>query len=233
MKRPCERLLVAVLFGALVLAHAAAAAPQEQGETPRLLSADLVLDVEDPTAALVSATFLLAGEGEVVVLLADLPGQLLDQLEFRVDGKNVPFTEERRSSAMRAMRPGEAAGAEVLELSYRVHNIAAARFRFALPVPEATPSGDERSVQLTVRLPGGARFAGNSFPPLLATGSGEFTAATLAVPAQVHVVFGDAGVWLWAHRILEWTALGVAVAMLLAGWYWSRRRAGDHAAVTR
>lgn len=191
----------------------------------RLLSAGIILDIEDPTAAAVSATFRLAGEGEVVVLLADLPGQQLDQLEFRVDGKRVSFTEERRSSAMRAMRPAEAAGAEVLEFSYRVRNAAAARYRFALPVPEAIPSGEERSVHLTVRLPGDARFAGNSFPPLRAMGDGEFTAATLAVPAQAHIVFGDAGLGLWAHQILEWTALGVATALLLVGWYWSRRHA--------
>ncbi len=225
MKRLREFLFVSVVVGTFVPAHAAGAAPQEQGDGTRLLSAEIILDIEDPTAATVSATFRLAGAGEIVVLLADLPGQRLDQLEFRIDGESVPFTEERRSSAMRAMRPGEAAGAEVLEVSYRVRNDAPARYRFALPVPEATPTGEERSVHLTVRLPDGARFAGNSFPPLLTAGSGEFSAATLAVPAQAHVVFGDAGVGLWMHQILEWTALAVAAAMLLAGWYWSRRRA--------
>lgn len=225
MNRFFEFLLVAVLFGTFVPAHAAAAAPQEQGDGTRLLSAEIILDIKDPTAAAVSAVFRLAGEGEIVVLLADLPGQQLDQLEFRVDGKSVPFTEQRRSSAMRSMHPGESAGAGVLEISYRVRNAAPARYRFALPVPEATPTGKERSVHLIVRLPDGVRFAGNSFPPLLAAGSGEFSAATLAVPAQVHVVFGDVGAALWAHQILEWTALAVAAAMLLAGWYWSRRRA--------
>ncbi len=214
-----------MVVGTFVPAHAAAAAPQEQGEGMRLLSAEIILELEDPTAATVSARFRIAGAGEIVVLLADLPGQRIDQIEFRVDGESVPFTEERRSSAMRAMRPGEAAGAEVLEVSYRVRNAAPARFRFVLPVPEATPTGEERTVRLTVRLPDGARFAGNSFPPLLATGGGEFSADTLAVPAQVHVVFGDAGAALWAHLLLEWTALAVAAALLLAGWYWSRRHA--------
>ncbi len=100
-------------------------------------------------------------------------------------------------------------------------------------MPEATPTGEERSVRLTVRLPDGARFAGNSFPPLFSMGNQEFSAATLAVPALAHVVFGAAGMRLWAHQILEWAALGVATAMLLAGWYWSRRRAGKLGAVGR
>jgi hypothetical protein len=218
-------MLVAVVLGAFVPAHAAAAAPQEQGDGTRLLSAEILLDIKDPTVATVSATFRLAGEGEVVVLLADLPGQRLDQFEFRIDDESVPFTEERRSSAMRALRSGKAVGAGFVAIGYRVRNAAPARYRFALPVPEATPTGEERSVQLIVQLPDGARFAGNSFPPLLATGSGEFAATTLAVPGQAHVVFGDAGMALWAHLILEWTALAVAAAMLLAGWYWSRCRA--------
>jgi len=225
VKRLYALLLVVVLFGSFVPAHAAVAGPQEQGEGTRLLSGDIVLDVEGPTAAAVSATFRLGGEGEVVVLLADLPGQQLEQLEMRIDGLEVTFIEERRSSAMRAMRSSGAVGAGLLEISYRVQNAPAASYRFALPVPEATPTGEERSVRLTVRLPDGARFAGNSFPPLLAIGSGEFSAATLAVPAIAHIVFGEAGLRLWAHQIMEWAALLVAVAMLLAGWYWSRRRA--------
>ncbi len=225
MKRLRETVLVAVVFGTFVPAHAAGASPQEQGEGTRLLSAEISLDIEDSTAATVSAFFRLEGEGEVVVLLADLPGQRLDRFEFQIDGESVPFTEERRSSAMRALRSGKGVGVGVVAIGYRVRNAAPARYRFALPVPEATPTGEERSVQLTVGLPDGARFAGNSFPPLLATGSGELGTATLAVPAQVHVVFGDAGVGLWAHRILEWTSLAVAAGMLLAGWYWARRRA--------
>ena len=233
MKRSCICLLFVVVFGARAPAHAAAAAGQEQGAATRLLSGDILLDVEDPTRAEVSATFRVDGEGALVVLLANLPGQRLDQLELRVDGRSVAFTEERRSSALRAVHPLDAAGAELLEISYRVQNTAAARYRFALPVPEAIPAGEERSVHLTVRLPDGARFAGNSFPPLLSVGNGEHSAATLAVPALVHVVFGDAGVRLWAHKILEWAALGVATAMLLAGWYWSRRRGGNLGAVAR
>jgi hypothetical protein len=224
VKRLCQILLV-VVFGTFVPAHAAAAAPQEQGEGTRLLSAEIFLVIEDPAAAWVTALFRLEGEGEVVVLLADLPGQRLDQFEFQIDGENVPFTEERRSSAMRALRSGKVAGVGVVAIGYRVRNAAPAHYRFALPVPEATPTGEERSVQVTVGLPDGARFAGNSFPPLLAIDSGKYAATTLAVPGQVHIVFGDAGAALWAHQILEWTSLAVAVAILLAGWYWSRRRA--------
>jgi len=231
VKRSYVTLLVFVLSGVLVPAHAAAAAPQEQGDATRLLSGEIILDIEAPTAAAVSATFRLVGSGDLVVLLADLPGQRIEQLEFRVDGESVAFAQERRSSAMLAMRPSGAAGAEVVEISYRVQSAAAAAYRFALPVPEATPSGEERSVHLTVRLPDGAAFAGNSFPPLRVTEGTEFSAATLAVPAQAHVVFGDVGPRLWAHQILEWAALGVATAMLLAGWYWSRRRASKLAVV--
>lgn len=243
--------------------HAAVARPQEQGGGTRLLSGDIVLDIESPAAAAVSARFRLGGEGAVIVLLADLPGQQIEHIEMRIDGRDVTFDQERRSSALRAVRPaaepgaevaaesrpeagagvaaepgpeaaaqagsrpGTAVGAELLEISYRVRNAASALYRFALPVPEATPTGAERSVGLTVRLPGDARFAGNSFPPLLAEAGAEWRAATLAVPALAHVVFGDATPRLWAHQILEWTALVVATAMLLAGWYWSRRRAGD------
>ena len=199
----------------------------------RLVSGDIILDIEAPTAAAVSATFRLSGQGELAVLLADLPGQRLEQLELRVDGEKVTFVEERRSSALRAVRPRAAPGFEILEVSYRVQNAASARYRFALPVPEATPTGEERSVRLTVRLPDDARFVGNSFPPLLAEGDGEWSASTLAVPAQAHVVFGDAGLWLWAHRILEWAALGAATALLLSGWYWSRRRAAKLGAAAR
>jgi len=233
VRRLRELLLVAVVFGTFVPAHAAAAASQEQGDGIRLLSAEIALDIKDSTVATVSAFFRIAGEGEVVVLLADLPGQRLDQFEFRIDDESVSFTEERRSSAMRALRSGKAVGAGWVAIGYRVRNEAPARYRYALPVPEATPTGEERSVQLTVRLPDGARFEGNSFPPLLATDSGELATATLAVPAQAHVVFGDAGAALWAHQILEWTALAVATAMLLAGWYWSRRRARNLAEAAR
>jgi len=225
VKYSCARLLVVALIGAFAPAHAAVAAPQEQGGGRRLLSGEIVLDIEAPSAAAVSAAYRLGGEGELIVLLADLPGQQLEQLEMRVDGQEVAFVEERRSSAMRAIWPSGAVGAGLLEISYRLRNVAPAHYRFALPVPEATPTGEKRSVRLTVRLPEGASFAGNAFPPLLATGGGEFAAVTLAVPAQAHVVFGDAGAALWMHQILEWTALVVAAAILLAGWYWSRRRA--------
>ena len=217
MKRSCICLLVAVLSGAFVPANAAVAAPQEQGATRQLLSAEIVLDISGPTNATVSAIFQLAGSGEMAVLLADLPGQQLEQIEIRVDGRSTIFTEERRSSALRALLSRAASDATVVEITYGVQTTESSAYRFALPVPEATPTGEERSVQLTVRLPAGARFAGNSFPPLLATASGEFSAATLAVPAQAHVVFGDAGLQLWAHQIMEWTALGTAIAMLLAG----------------
>lgn len=193
------------------------------------MSGDILLDIDGPTNAAVSATFRLEGSGELVVLLADLPGQQLDQLEVRVGGRSLAFAEERRSSAMRAIRLGEAIGNGLVEITYRVRSAASAPYRFALPVPEATPAGEERSVRLIVRLPAGAKFAGNAFPPLLATASGEFSAATLAVPAQAHVVFGDAGLRLWAHKIIEWAALGTAIAALLAGWTWNRRRLGARA----
>ena len=134
---------------------------------------------------------------------------------------------------MRAILPLDAVGAELLEISYRVQSAESAPYRFALPVPEATPSGDERSVRLTVRLPDNARFAGNSFPPLIATTETELSASTLAVPAMAHIVFGDAGLQLWAHQIMEWAALGAAAALCLGGWYWSRRRAGKIATAAR
>lgn len=227
-------------FGALAPAHAAVARPQEQGEVARaearLVSGDIDLDIAGPRAATVSATFRLAGDGEIVVLLANLPGQRLEELEMRVNGANVAFVQERRSSAMRSIRAaavmeraggaGLAAAGRLVQISYRVRSAATARYRFALPVPEATPGGEERSVRLTVQLPDGAAFAGNSFPPLRAAAEGEWTAATLAVPAQAHVVFGDAGLQLWGDQLLQGSALGVATVLLLAGWVWSRRRVG-------
>jgi len=219
-------LLVVVLFGALAPDHAAAAAPQEQGDGPRLLSAEISVDIKDRAEAEVSAFFRLAGGGEVTVLLADLPGQRLEQLQFHIDGESVPFTEERRSSAIRALRARVDAGG-VVAIGYRLRSEAPAHYRFALPVPEATPTGEERSIQLTVRLPDGARFMGNSFPPLLASAAGELSAATLAVPAQAHIVFGQAGLELWAHKILEWAALGAAMLLILGGWIWNRRATGN------
>ncbi len=213
------------LFGALAPANAAVVAPQEQGAQRRLLSGEITLDIEAPLAAAVAATFRLGGEGEVVVLLADLPGQRLEQLELLVDGRRAMFVDERRSSALRALRLRDADGAELLEISYRVHGDGPSPYRFALPVPEAIPTGEERSVRLTVRLPDGANFAGNSFPSLLSTGDTEWTATAVAVPAIAHVVFGDVGIRLWAHRLLEWSSLGVAIAMLIGAWQWSRRRA--------
>ena len=146
------------------------------------------MTVDGPTAARVAATFELAGSSAAALLLAELPGQTIEAVEIRIDGVPLPGAAEPRSSALRAYAlPAPAAGR--LEVSYRLEGSDPARFRYALPVPEATPTGDTDVVRLVVTLPDGADFAGNVFPPM-EPGEAGLEASLAAVPAVVHVVFG-------------------------------------------
>lgn len=209
----------------MVPAHAAVAAPQEQGGGRHLRAAVIDLTIESARAARVHAAFEFAGSGPVVVLIADLPGQRIDALEASVAGRPAAVEPTRRSSALRAFAVNTGLGGDQLTIAYRVTNTSAADFRYALPVPEAAPTGAERSVRLAVSTPAGAAFAGNAFPPLTAAGPDAWAASLVAVPSLAHVVFGDAGVALYQHRVLEFLAIGGALGLLLFGWGWSRRRA--------
>ena len=108
-------------------------------------------------------------------------------------------------------------------MSYRLGGSDAPPYRFAMPVPESTPGGDTDVVRLAVTLPDGAAFAGNVFPPM-EVGDDVLAAELAAVPAILHVVFGEAGAELYRHRVLEIEALGLAAVLLLAGWWWHARR---------
>jgi len=197
-----------------------------------LVSARIALGVLSAEVASVSATFEFTGDGDIAILLPDLPDQQLSDLEFHIGRGPADFVIERRSSAMQALvvasltpeqrSPRTPPGLTRVSVTYRIRNGPAARFRFALPVPEAAPSGDVRSVELWVVLPDGAEFAGNAFPPLQAVREG-WTATLVAVPSLVHVVFGDVGLELRQHRVLEWIAIGGSSLLLLLGWGWSRR----------
>ena len=179
-----------------------------------------------------SGFFVVVGTEAPVFLLPELPGQQLEVLRVDVGGvENVAFVEERRSSALRALRlndvEGDPASERTIAILYRIESTDEAAYRFALPVPTAVPTGEERSVRVNVQLPSGEAFAGNAFPPMTAAEDGRLEARLVAVPSLVHVVFGDAGVALWTHVWLEWIAMGAAVAVLLCGWYWNRRAARE------
>jgi hypothetical protein len=193
------------------------------------VSAVIDLTIESAGAASVEALFELAGSGPIVVLLADLPGQRVEDLEASMAGRPVALTTTRRSSALRAFSVDAAAVGDQLTLAYRVTNATGSDYRYALPVPEAVPTGEERSVRLAVSTPAGAAFAGNAFPPLTGTGPDAWEASLVAVPSLVHMVFGEAGIALRQHRVLEGLAIGGALGLLLFGWGWSRRRAASGA----
>jgi hypothetical protein len=216
--------LLSAAVGVLLPANAAAAGGQEQGPPPLLRSASLAVEVATPRSATVSATFELEAADEIVLLLTRIPGQRIDRLRFEIDGAEVTPVREQRSSAIVAYRLAGAPASSAVSVAYDIESDAEAAYRFALPVPEATPSGEERAVRLDVLLPPGAAFAGNAFPVLVASGDG-WRNETIAVPALLHVVFGDAGASLLAHRLLEVTAIAMALVLIGGGWFVQRRRA--------
>ncbi|NKB86768.1 MAG: hypothetical protein GKS06_00910 [Acidobacteria bacterium] len=221
MKRSSSILLFLTAIAA-VPAHAAVAGAQEQDADAQLERGEVVVTVETPTAAAVAATFDLGGRGTPAILLAEQPGQTLEDIEVTLNGARLDPVLSRRSSALGALTlPPDAVGS--LTIRYRITGSEASAYRFTLPVPEATPSGDTDAVSLRVALPPGAAYAGNAFPPLV-SGPQGLVASLVAVPSLVHVVFGDAGAELHQHRWLEALSLGVALALLLAGWWWHARR---------
>jgi hypothetical protein len=216
--------ILSAVVGILVPANAAAVGAQEQGPPPRLRSASLSVDVAAPDSAAVRAAFEFASTGEIVLLVTQIPGQRIEALSFEADGAEVTPEREQRSSAIVAYRLTGVADRRAVTVAYDIRNAPEAEYRFALPVPEATPSGQERAVRLDVRLPPDAAFAGNAFPVLVATDDG-WSNETVAVPALLHVVFGEAGSSLFAHRLLELTAIVMALALIGGGWLVHRRRA--------
>jgi len=212
------------MFGALAPAHAAVAGAQEQGAAAGLVAAELALTVESPRAATVRAAFDLEPVDALTVLLAQLPGQRLSEIEFTGPGGPISATMQERSSALHAYTVQMPAGTRELSVRYRIDSEAAAAHRFALPVPDAVPSAEGQRVRLVVELPPDAAFSGNAFPPLSSGDDGLLHATSVAVPSLAHVVAGVGPLERNAHHVIEWAAILILGLAAAGTRLWTRRK---------
>lgn len=203
-----------------------------------LLAADIHLRPESHLSARVSIDLEIAGPGELGLMIIWYPGQEVSRLRGRVDGVSVAVelgaadgTALRRLLVM----PPEGGGPiRSLLLEYTVTVPERRAFRFPLVVPTATPAPGDRIVNLTVELPAGLEYNGDSFPRMVRqsrAGEGPVVlrARTAGVPSLAHVVFSGAGIPPAAVGLtwVAWLLLGATAA---AGWlFWRRRRPEDTA----
>ena len=189
-----------------------------------------------PSRAEVSAAYELAGHGSLELLLAWFEGQQLEVSAIRLGGEEISAEAEavRSVAVERLLLPlgtSPSGSDHSLYMTYTVQVPEDRAFRFPIPVPRTRPHPEGPEVAVSVELPAGARYGGDSFPgfsELEEVGGEQRLRARLAgVPAFVHVVFGpEASVWPIPRR-LQAGALALALLPFVVFALRRRRRGGS------
>ena len=189
----------------------------------RLLRAQVRVRALEPSEAAVTARFRRAGSGPVALLLIDFPGQSLTELVVTVGGAPAEVArQDPPAGAVRRLTVARVPAGQELVVRYRVRLPGRYAYRFPLPVPDLQPEAAGAAVHLSVELPPGAEYRGDSFPRLVAADGNRLVADLVGVPGFVHVVFG-AGPGVPAYRRIEALALAGAILPCLLALAWLAR----------
>ena len=215
---------------------AAGGLPLQEETEPgfRLVGAELEVTAESPIAARIRAQYEVMGDGNLALMLVWFPGQTLSEVLVEVNGSAIPIDFGPVAVGAGAGDGVRLAGLQLagsgphgVSVIYRVESDAPFAYRFPLIVPHAVPDSGARSVDLSVHLPAGASFTGDSFPNLVTSGDMQLRARMAAVPAFAHVVFADAPGLIGVALRLELVAIMIvllSVAVVVARW-WRREGA--------
>jgi hypothetical protein len=195
------------------------ASPSQAHAAPAVLrSADARVAILSPTVCEVRLAVTVDGAAEIEHRLEVLEGAVVGDLTAR--GAEVTAVRTVGRTQAVHVRPQTAA----YELSYRVEQPPAGRFRCPLWLPTTPADGRSRAVQLAVTLPVGAQPSGTM--PAFTWRDGVGAATLGHLPAFVRVPYAADGVsapWNLA-RLMD----GVSVAVLVVAsllWLLRARRA--------
>jgi hypothetical protein len=184
---------------------------------PVLTGADARVAILSPTVCEVRLAVTVDGADTVEHRLEVLEGAVVGNLSVR-GAALVSVRTVGRTQAVH-VRPQTAA----YELSYRVEQPPAARFRCPLWLPTTPADGRSRAVQLAVTVPVGAQPSGTM--PAFTWRDGVGAATLGHLPAFVRVPYAADGVaapWNLA-RLMDGVSVGVLVVVSLL-WLLQRRR---------
>lgn len=184
---------------------------------PVLTGADARIAVLSPTVCAVRLAVTVDGAEVVEHRLEVLEGAVVGELAVR--GAEVASVRTVGRTQALHVRP-QAAG---YELSYRIEQPPAGRFRCPLWLPTTPADGRSRAVQLAVTVPAGAAPSGTM--PAFTWNDGVGTATLGHLPAFVRVPYAADGVstpWNLA-RLMDGVSVGVLVIASLLWLTRSRR----------
>jgi hypothetical protein len=185
---------------------------------PVLTGADARVAILSPTVCEVRLAVTVDGAAEIEHRLEVLEGAVVGDLTVR--GAEVSAVRTVGRTQAVHVRPQTAA----YELSYRVEQPPAGRFRCPLWLPTTPTDGRSRAVRIRVQVPGGARPSGTM--PAFTWQDGIGTTTLGHLPAFVRVPYAADGVsapWNLA-RLMDGVSVGVLVAASLL-WLLRGRRA--------